>query len=436
MYEFDFSDRSAVAAMALDELSGSQYWLDDRVYSRAFGSTVASEVADLLSIAMGCYAADRLSPRGLAWHRDFVLRIDVADPQRWRGVGGDLSGFLKLLTDDEWNFEFVEGRRARVSELQGTLFPELLRCDASVGLFSGGLDSLVGAARVLESSDRQLVLLGARSSPVIGRDQHRQAIALRLRYPGKIIEIGVPLHLRESVSLEKTQRTRSFLYLALGVAAAITGGASKVEVFENGYGAYNPRLDEHQLGTQANRGTHPYVLARFARLMARANLSVDVALPHQGESKAEHVAHLPNELLHLVSLTSSCDSYPLRRSGVTHCGRCGSCILRRQSLLAAGLEGSDRDDYEFEPFEHPVAAGEICVRSARQAWLFGQLASADRWSDIEALWPSFGLDPDIGWPERALVLRLMATLHGEWEGIMDSHPRARSAFHWPESSAA
>lgn len=44
----------------------------------------------------------------------------------------------------------------------------------------------------------------------------------------------------------------------------------------------------------------------------------------------------------LARKTVSCDGFPLRVKGKTHCGLCTSCLLRRTALHAAGLGDVDR----------------------------------------------------------------------------------------------
>lgn len=437
MADFDFVQLAGPAAEARNQVSGHSYYVNEQVYVAAFGTALAVDFADLVTVAMSCYAADRLAKRPRDWSRQLRLRVALAQPDIWIAAIPALSDYLGQLTDDAWTFDFVGGRASRVSEDQGTLFPIARDPDGSVALFSGGLDSLAGVTTFLADSAERLILLGSRSSTVIGRDQRLLAGALRGRYGDRVVELGVPLRLRHAQSVEDSQRTRGFLFLSLATAAASMSGSSRVIVFENGYGAHNPRLGEQQWGAQATRSTHPYSLALFEALSRAIQMPVSVELPHRYRTKAELLGLMPKSDHDLVAVTASCDAYPLRMTGVTHCGACGSCVLRRQSLIAAGLAHLDRADYQRRPFERITDVGAVSVLMARQAWLMGRLSRLDAWSDITAIWPTLtlGLD-DTPWHERTPVLRLMSAVSDEWYSILEAAPHLAGPLAWPSTRQA
>lgn len=437
MPNFDFVQRNGPAAEARDELSGSSYWVNDQAYVRAFGAALEPHVADLVTIAVSCYAADRLIRRPPDWGRKFHLRLAVSEPTRWAGANEDLCRYMAELTDDLWEFEFVAGRPARLSEEQATLFPLEPDPTGCVALFSGGLDSLAGAADHLANSQSRLVLLGARSSTVIGRDQRRLAAGLRALYGPRVVDVRIPLHLRHTYSVEDSQRTRGFLFLSLGVGAAIASGSPRVTVFENGYGAHNPRLGEQQWGAQATRSTHPFVLGLFERFAHRAGMPVTVELPHRFRTKAELLRLMPEEVHRLIAMTASCDAYPLRQAKYAQCGRCGSCVLRQQSLLSAGLGEADRNDYLRRPLSKAADLDPITILMARQAWLMGKLANLQSWEEISMQWPSLTLGlEDAEWPERASVLRLMTSVATEWAALESAIPFLNAHVGQSPSNAA
>jgi len=59
-----------IAGAAIDQLSGTSYWIDEQTIGRAFGRMLEPAAADLISIALSCYAADRLARRSRLWKRD------------------------------------------------------------------------------------------------------------------------------------------------------------------------------------------------------------------------------------------------------------------------------------------------------------------------------------------------------------------------------
>src|SRR5438128_376534 len=84
--------RAHVTASGQDVEIPNYYHIGDETITRAFGSTLSPEMADLVDIAMAVYFADRLSPRrrrgadpyGLHWTRRFDVRLPVRDVERWQ----------------------------------------------------------------------------------------------------------------------------------------------------------------------------------------------------------------------------------------------------------------------------------------------------------------------------------------------------------------
>ena len=118
-------------------------------------------------------------------------------------------------------------------------------------------------------------------------------------------------------------------------------------------GALNLPLNESQLGVDNYRGVHPLSLisARdlFELVLERI---IHIQNPFLFKTKAQMCEGLPiAQLAHLVPQTVSCDGFAQRVTHTPQCGACTSCILRRQSLLAAGLAEYDTAaGYRFDAF--------------------------------------------------------------------------------------
>ena len=92
--------------------------------------------------------------------------------------------------------------------------------EQSAVLFSGGLDSLSGAVETLASTDASLVLVSHQSQPGTKQVQRELAQALNARFPGRATLYGFECTLTGVRAAEETQRSRSFLYCAIGFALA------------------------------------------------------------------------------------------------------------------------------------------------------------------------------------------------------------------------
>jgi hypothetical protein len=70
----------------------------------------------------------------------------------------------------------------------------------------------------------------------------------------------------EDLNREYTQRSRSFLYAALGATVAAMVGRDRIRFYENGVVSLNLPVSAQAIGARATRTTHPRVLNGFAEL--------------------------------------------------------------------------------------------------------------------------------------------------------------------------
>jgi hypothetical protein len=97
-------------------------------------------------------------------------------------------------------------------------------------------------------------------------------------------------------------------------------------------------------------------LASAAQLFSQVlDHRVTIVNRSQYLTKAEMCAQLPDVLLPTIGLTKSCDTaFSYRGSGPASCGKCTSCLLRRQALAAAGLIALDpASNYRLDAFAGP-----------------------------------------------------------------------------------
>jgi hypothetical protein len=242
------------------------------------------------------------------------------------------------------------------------------------------------------------------------------------------------LGLRGVPRSERSQRSRGFLFLELAIAAAMTGRARQVLVFENGYGALNPRLSERQVGAHTTKAAHPTSVARMHSAIAAAGLHIPIELPHLSETKADHIAQIPTLARDLIALTVSCDGFPLRKPAAKQCGECSSCVLRQQSLVASGLEAYDRKDYLRSVFRGDEVGRPEALLMSYQAWMCHSLSDEMFASDALMLWPE--LRPStVRQPDFGLVdsLRLLRRWGAEWYEMTRINPSLGRRLQWPNT---
>ena len=342
--------------------------------TRQFSSSLTPRLLDLLEIASYVYAADCAVNRGNgfsnkgtseSWQRQLDFVVPVSDVTFWQKpeVTTLLRRILTFLSNDKYSFEFRPFNRSKPA--QGYLeFEDIIEEPfnrvSRIIMFSGGLDSLAGAVSTAAEGE-SLVLVSHRPSPILSKRQKSLYDALRKHVKTRVMHVPVWINKRGGLDRESTQRTRSFLYAALGTVIAEVFKAEGVRFFENGVVSLNFPVADEILRARASRTTHPLVLKQFAdffTLVTERDFVVDN--PFLYKTKAEVIQLIvDNCASELITQTSSCAHQGRTASGSQfHCGVCSQCIDRRIAITALGLEKHDPEyDYTVDVFNGPRRAG-------------------------------------------------------------------------------
>lgn len=310
-----------------------------------------SEVAmDMLIIATSMYAADIRIEREKfgedCWTRIIDLYIPVCDTTLWNKHKKLLEGIFRFLTGDIWTIYFRDraDKELLLSPRSNRSRYKMPYKTDTVCLFSGGMDSFIGAINLLESGVTPL-LLGHAKSADVSPYQDTCVTALKNVYnkmpPEKIYAfIKIPKgNLFDSE--ENTERGRSFMFLSLGaICASSLSAKSNLYVPENGMISLNIPLTPLRVGSHSTRTTHPQYFQMMQELFDGLGLGVSIVNPFQFKTKGEMLSECLNQQLVVDTETMSC-SHPSGRYeglGNGHCGYCVPCIIRQASFKAAGLK--------------------------------------------------------------------------------------------------
>lgn len=354
--------------------------------SKIFNQSPPPRLVDFLEIASYVYSADCATSRGVqwkdqgsteAWGRDLSFVIAVRDPDFWNSadVKSRMKDLLAFLSNDTFSFTFTPLQQDR--ELQQYLeFGQLEKWPfynpSRVVMFSGGLDSLAGVVEMARLGEK-IVLVSHRPVSTMDSRQRKLFDALVNEFPGQLIHIPVWINKDEKLGRESTQRTRSFLYCALGVVVAESIKAAGVRFFENGTVSLNFPVADEALRARASRTTHPISLRLLGELCSSVvGRHLEVDNPYLLKTKTEIVSSLSaNNSAHLIAHTCSCAHSMFKSKTRWHCGTCSQCIDRRFATLAAGLSNHDPEtDYASDVFLGPRKDGyekNMAVDYARHA---------------------------------------------------------------------
>lgn len=318
---------------------------------KRLGVPISSQVMDFLTIALAVTAADtfvRRSETEDGWTRQISIQLPLHDPTRWISLKKDLERTLHFLSGDMWDFEFQENGYPPPKPYRHRDGFHLLRLRGldSVCLFSGGLDSAIGAIDLLTQGRAPLLL----SHAYKGDKTHQDLIALELTGRYSRFEVNADPHLYNGET-DITMRTRSLNFLAFAAvgAAAVQAVSQQEEVDlfvpENGFISLNAPLTTRRIGTLSTRTTHPHFIDSIQRIFEAAEIPCRIINPYQFKTKGQMTAECQNRklLVDIVPSTVSCSHW--KRSN-QQCGICVPCIIRRAALYAGGIKENTK--YTFD----------------------------------------------------------------------------------------
>ena len=320
-------------------------------------ATVPSISADLIDLAIAIHAVDRLIERRLDRPLSFRIELPVRNIDVFTKV--DVSTLLVRVldwyTNDCWYFEFSKRNvNGRDVEIQPRLPMGNFKSDnIEVALWSGGLDSLSGLFTRLHTNSRNHhFLVGTGSNPQVHIKQKQLAGRVNPLFPGRISLVQIPYSWYNTPSLEKIfyQRSRGLVFSLIGAACAYHIGSNSLFIYENGIGAINLPYSKAQVGLDQAKSVHPLSLLRVSELLSSIlDSPFQVTNPYWLWTKAQMAESLiSDEGKKLIPLSSSCDRIHRLEDGITQCGVCTSCLLRRQSLCASGIDDQTVYDNKFK----------------------------------------------------------------------------------------
>jgi len=346
--------------------AGQHFRFDlDALNSSCLGD-LPRHLVDLLRIASAVYVVDRLVKRRpkdgpKSPSRTIGLKVGVLDDDLWnrQAVRDCIHDALEFVTGDFWEIEFE--RDTQEYQWPDRFLPFSNTDDSPLTcLYSSGLDSAAGlVARMNEKPGRPVIPVTVWHQP---RQRHlvrQQHDFLRRHYRSKgfgtrieplIVKVAMmwPSAAKEKLQ-ERSQRSRSFLFTALGAITAIMHGQRTIEMFESGVGAINLPLMAGMVGSKATKSSHPEFLRLMSKLASLvADSDVNFILPFADKTKGEVVKALVGDSLQrFAAMTASCVGFPLRHSKQKQCGLCPACIFRRGALRFAGIQEPE-DCYKYD----------------------------------------------------------------------------------------
>ena len=295
---------------------------------------------DFMTIAMAVTAADTFVNRHKAadgWTRQISVSVPLCDPGPWHSVKSKLETALRFLSGDLWSVEIRGGgfepprpysSRFRLLDLRG------LDC---VCLFSGGLDSAIGAIDLLSGGRRPLLV----SHAYQGDQSHQNAVASHIK--GHYERFSLNAYPQSAgYQTDITMRTRSLNFLSFAaVGCDVVGQINELDqvdliVPENGFISLNAPLTPRRIGSLSTRTTHPHFISAIQEIFIAVGIGAQISNPYQFKTKGEMIKSCTDKiaLKSIIPETVSCSNWRRKRQ---QCGRCIPCLIRRAAMAVCGI---------------------------------------------------------------------------------------------------
>lgn len=303
-------------------------------------------IYDLVHFALGIYTIDQVVSRQLngfqGWSRHLVVDFPVHDPQLWNNVSDDFATYLSFLSGDKWEFVFRQNHETRDFELREDRNPANF---TKVSLFSGGLDSFIGAIDLLSNHEKPFFVSHYKTSEKKVQDDLINALKNEFgenSYASQKFRVQ-PNQKNGLAEKENSSRARSFLFITLGIAtASCLDDNIELILPENGLISLNIPLTKSRLSSHSTRTTHPYFVDGLNKTFEKLGIRNTIVNPYRFKTKGQMILECQDRefLNQHISGTISC-SHPENsrfqgsRPGL-NCGYCVPCIIRQSAENAGG----------------------------------------------------------------------------------------------------
>lgn len=149
LFEIDLED---------NKIQKNNFW--DRFLKNELFSYPSTEAIDLMYLSEFVYFCDRNFMRELnddGWKRDISLSIPVLNIKKFEDKKDIIQDLLNFLSGDTWNLSFFKRKETdNEKRYRSKCADRDQNYISNVCMFSGGLDSFIGAIDLLEKEEKQI----------------------------------------------------------------------------------------------------------------------------------------------------------------------------------------------------------------------------------------------------------------------------------------
>ena len=305
-----------------------------------FVDKIPSYLVDLFYLASIAYGIDRSISRHTSsidgWSRKLDVTVKSPSSELFIKNKEGIDAMLSFLTGDIWDIEY---EYTDSPAIQVTNLPEMA-CDfGQVNLFSGGMDSFIGAIDYLAGPHNGKLCLISHYDHKMRGPLEDQNVSLCALHPYSEDYYHLPsVAIFPATSNEKTCRSRSFVFITI---ASLIASYKQIKLVlpENGSVSLNYPLSPSRRAACSTRTTHVLFINSLKALFASLGTPMDIENPYEFKTKGTMVRECKDQALLIasVSRTNSCGKRNMKQhmtnSSASHCGRCMPCMYRKAALI-------------------------------------------------------------------------------------------------------
>jgi len=425
------SDKRPSAASGLYLCPGRNLRTGCEEFSTLY-SGITSLEDDMLRVAAAIYACDLAFKRGERENitRAITLHIPVVNYHAFLGSHERLTQILWILSHDSWKITLS---RMNGAPEGASSWP---KHDGATILFSGGADSLAGAIDLLSAHSIDGVQLASHvtANSVTRTSQDDLASYLEKKFGGPLRRVAIRTGGRNlpgfpfpvDFDREETQRTRSFMYLAIAALGARRSGHSKIiEIAENGQMAIHLPLSAARIGAFSTHTAHPEFLQEAAAFFGDVlDFPFVITNPFLYETKAQVIGRVITQ--HRAALPMSVSCWRSSRLGTQfrHCGECVPCLVRRIAFEHNGLSlpeyARDLLAEKVGSLDEQDEGKRNLVELVEFAFAFGTMPEAR----LEQIFPEL-TNPAV---DKSMAIALYRRFAAEAQGVLRRYPGPAALF--------
>ena len=307
-----------------------------------FEGKIPSVAFSMLYLSAIVYAIDRGVNRHYysvdGWSRELDVDINLPEYELFKLQEDKINKMLSFLTGDYWECHFVDDAKVRYGKYEET---DRFNGITQVNLFSGGMDSLIGAIDYMTAHPEGKLFLASHYDSLMRgplSDQRELRQLLSKKYNGQFCSMDA-VSITPGESNELSCRSRSLMFLSIALIVACYANC-EIVVPENGSVSLNYPLSPSRRASCSTRTTHPVFLKQFREIIHALGLATEIVNPYEKMTKGEMVKSCQDKsyLLSIVAHSNSCGKRGMHQcmydnGHATHCGHCMPCMYRKASML-------------------------------------------------------------------------------------------------------